>query len=325
MGLELKVEESNFRDLKRIELDYDSIEFTNRLGIEVDSTELSDFMGNVEGIGQIETLSINFSSQLKDLEVVRAFPNLRNIAVYGYQITSLDGMGGFQQGEYIKISTESKNRRRRIAQISQAPIKRMSLQFARPEDLDAIGECVTLNSLDLFRSMDLDFSKWKRVPLESLGLMQGKFKELGNTAQVESLSNMRVLGCRNLEWFTGDNSRITRMVIEGCKKLDLRTLQSFQNIEALIVNGNSNKVALNEIGELKQLKSLWLIDCNVQVDISNLKHQFSRLEELQISNMKNEQVLELSQLNTGVIVSGRTYTLKGSLRTYKALNGSLIE
>jgi len=91
------------------------------------------------------------------------------------------------------------------------------------------------------------------------------------------------------------------------------------------VNGNTNEILLSEMGELKQLESLWLIDCKVQVSTSNLKHQFPRLEELQISNMKNEQVLELSQLNAGIIVSGRTYTLKGSLRTYKALNGSLIE
>lgn len=116
--------------------------------------------------------------------------------------------------------------------------------------MDDIAECLTLNDLDLFRSKDLEFSKWNRVPLESLGLKQGKFKELGNTADIIRLKDIRVLGCRSLERFTGDNSRITWMLIDNCKKLDLQTIQTFQSIETLIVNGNPSEIGLTEIGEL---------------------------------------------------------------------------
>jgi hypothetical protein len=92
------------------------------------------------------------------------------------------------------------------------------------------------------------------------------------------------------------------------------------------VNGNSIEITLSEIGELKQLKSLWLIDCNVQVDTSNLKHLFPSLNELLISQMKDEQVLEFSQHNPDVLVTGKTFKVRnGGLKAYKALNGSLIE
>ncbi|MEX2414583.1 MAG: hypothetical protein WD424_00450, partial [Paenibacillaceae bacterium] len=280
--------------------------FSNSLGIEVDSIALADYMSTVEGISQIQSLSISYSSLLKDLKVVKAFPNLRYISVYGYQITSLDGLEWFQHGEYIDITTE-KNRRRSITKISDAPIKRMSLHFARSEDLDDIAECLTLNYLEIFRSKDLEFSKWNRVPLESLGIKQGKFKELGNTAAIISLKDISVLGCRSLERFTGNNNRITRLLIDNCKKLDLQTIQTFQGLETLIVNGNPNEIGLTEIGELKQLKSLTLIMCNVRIDTSNLKRYFPRLEKLHISNMKKEQAIELSQSNPDIKFSGRSF------------------
>jgi len=96
-----------------------------------------------------------------------------------------------------------------------------------------------------------------------------------------------VLGCRNLERFTGDNSRITYMIIEG-KKLDIRTIKTFQNIEALIMNGNSNEMALSEMGEFRKSRSLWLLNCNVHIDITNLKAQFPSIKEIKISNMNKE-------------------------------------
>jgi hypothetical protein len=325
MQMELTIEESRFHEIKRIEPGFDSIRLSNSLGIEVYSTALTDHLVTVEGIGHIKLLNISFSSCLKDLKVIKAFPNLSIVRVYGYQTLSMDGLEWFQQADYLVIRTES-NRRRTISGLSRAPIKRMDLQFARPEDIDGIAECLTLQSLDLSHSKDIDFSKWNRLPLESLGLLQGKFKELGNTSQVRSLKKLRVLGCHSLERFTGDNSPIVWMWIDGSKKLDLRTVQTFQGIEALAVNGNSNEIALSEIGELRQLKNLGLIDCNVQVDISNLKHQFPRLEEILISQMKEEQVLELSQHNPDVLVKGKTFQVRNlGLRTFKALNGSLVE
>lgn len=301
MTKELTIEESKVYELKRIEQGYDELVFTNDLGIEVESTVLADFLLTVEGIDQIETLVISYSSQFHDLTVVRALPNLRSIDVYGDRVTSLDGLEWFKQGQYIKISTE-KNRRRRISSISRAPIKRMNLQYARSEDLDDIGECLSLNFLDLFSIPEIDFSKWRRVPLESLGVIQGKFKEFGNTFELDRLKDLRVLGCRSLERFVGDNSGVAWMVISSCKKLDLRTIQTFYDLETLTVNGNQCEIALSELGELKHLKSLTFLNCNVYVDITDLRSQFSQIEKIYISGMKKDQVRELREANPDVAV-----------------------
>jgi hypothetical protein len=50
---------------------YNELVFTNELGLEVDPTELTDFLLTVEGVGEIESLVISFSSQ-SDLRTVRA-------------------------------------------------------------------------------------------------------------------------------------------------------------------------------------------------------------------------------------------------------------
>lgn len=306
MTLELVIEESNFYDLKRIELGYEKIEFTNHLGVEVDSDALVDYLSAVEGVDQIQSLSIDWNSQLKDLKVIKAFPNLRYIKVYGYKIMSLEGLRWFQQGEYIKICTET-NRRRRINQISQAPLKRMSLQYARSEDLHDIAECLTLNDLELIRSKELDISKWSRISLESLSLKQGKFTELGDTGEIICLNDISIIGCRSLERFAGDNSRITRLLIDNCKKLDLRTIQTFKGIKFLVVNSCPNEIGLTEIGEFKYLKEISLINCNIKVDTTDLNRHFPKLKELHISNMKKEQAIELSQSNPDILITTRTF------------------
>lgn len=301
MTKELTIEESKVYELKRIEPGCNELVFTNDLGFEVDSTLLTDLLLTVEGIDQIETLVISFSSQFTDLKVVRALPNVRSIDVYGDRIKTLDGLEWFKQGRYIKINT-GKNRHRRISLISRAPIERMNLQYARPEDVEDIGECLTLNFLDLFQIPEIDFSKLNRVPLESLGVMQGKFKEFGNICEVGRLKDLRVLGCRSLERFIGDNSGVTWMVISGCKKLDLRTIRTFRDLETLTVNGSQCEIDLSELGEFKHLKSLTLLNCSVYVDITDLRCQFPQIKKFYISGLKEEQVRGLREANSDIAV-----------------------
>jgi hypothetical protein len=243
---------------------------------------------------------------LTDLNVIKAFPNLRNIRVYGYKIKSLDGLEWFQQGDFIDICMET-NRKRRIDKISRAHITRMSLHYARPEDLDDIADCLTLNSLELYQSQDLDFAKWKRMNLETILLKRGKFEEIANTVDIPCLKSIYVLGFRSLERFAGDNSRITRLLVDNCKKLDLQTIQTFKGIKVLIVNSCPNDIALTEIGQLEHQESIDLINCNVNVDTLTLNHHFPKIKELHISNMKKEQAIELSQANPDVLITTKTY------------------
>lgn len=308
MFTELIVDESNFSEIVLLETQYECVTISNQQGIEVDEHAFIEHWKNVGGVEHVRILSIDYDSSLKNVNVLSAFPNVKNLILSGRHIASLEGIEYFKHGEYICMDTY-KNRRRNIAQISQTKVNHILLSVERIEDLSAIAECKYLTSLELRRSMQLDLTTWSSVPLNSMVFKRGKFKELGETATIPSLMDLDVLGCRNLERFTGDNSRITRLLIDACKKLDLRTLKTFEGIETLIVNSCTYEMNLTEIGGLKNVKSIDFILCNVQVDLINLKEYFPNIESLHISHMKKEYGMKLKELNPDVHITGRSFSL----------------
>ncbi|SMF85590.1 hypothetical protein SAMN05661091_3066 [Paenibacillus uliginis N3/975] len=189
-------------------------------------------------------------------------------------------------------------------------LKRMNgidLYVERKEDLTAIAGFKYLKTIDIYRSMEPDLEEWKDVHFENLSFKKCKFKELGNTAAISGLTTIDVLGCRSLERFTGNNRRIKRLVVDDCKKLDLRTLKTFEGIETLIVNSCPIEMNLTESGGLKNVKHIDFILCEVQVDLIHLKEYFPNLESLHISQMKKEYGMQLKELNPNVEISSRSF------------------
>ncbi|OAB34874.1 hypothetical protein PMSD_14040 [Paenibacillus macquariensis subsp. defensor] len=308
MSQELVLDESQFTQLTHIEPQYDSLKISNPLDTQVNDEALIEHLKQMKGIDKVELLTIDYNSSLKNLGVLIAFVNLKILYVYGQHIQSFDGIEWFSKGEYINIETY-RNRRRDISQLSRTKVRRMKLYVERVEDLSAVSGCKFLNTIDIYRSMEPNLAEWEDVPLENISFKKCKFKELGNIAAIQDLTIVNVIGCRSLERFTGDNSKIKRLVVDGCNKLDLRTLKTFEGIEVLIVNSCSDEMNLTEIGGLKHVKHIDFILCNVQVDLINLKEYFPSIESLHISGMKKEYGLQLKQLNPDVQITSRSFEL----------------
>lgn len=173
----------------------------------------------------------------------------------------------------------------------------------------AIAGCQHLKTIDIYRSKENDFSSWSKVTADTISFKSCKFAELGNMARISALEDLNVLGCRNLERFTGDNSTIKRLIVDGSKKLDLRTLKTFTRVEVLIINSCTQELNLTEIGGLTSVKHIDFIFCHVQVDLIHLKEYFPKLESLHISGMKKDYGLQLKQLNPDVRITSRSFEL----------------
>jgi len=309
MSTEITVEESEFSQLVNIEPQYDSMRISNSLGVEIDADAFIEHLRKIEGMDRIRRLIINYNSTLTNLNVLCTLSELRILHIYGQNIKTFEGIEWFDKGEYILIET-IRNKQRDISRISKTQVKSIDLFVERLEDLSAIADCRSLTKLDLNRSMEVDFTQWRGVPFEFIGFRKGKFKELGNIAAIPDLKEIYVLGCRSLERFTGDNSSITRIIVDGCKKLDLRTLKTFEKIETLIVNSCPNEMNLCELTELKFVKHIDFILCNVQVDLVELKSYFPNLESLHVSRMKKEYGIQLKQLNPDIEITGNSFRLE---------------
>lgn len=306
----LNMEESEFMQLTHIEEQYNQLNLMNQTGEPVDADALTDHLQKLEGIDRVTDLTIDWNSSLTDLRVLRAFTNLTTLSIYNKKLNSLDGIKWFNKGDYLKICT-TKNRRRSLSQLSEAKVTRMDLYVEREDDFSAVTGCKDLESIDIFHlRIDPELSEWRDVPLKYIAFKSCKFKHLGNTAEIERLNKINVLGCRNLEQFTGDNSNITRVIVEDSKKLDLRTLKTFTNIEILVVNGCTQPMNLSEIGGLQHVKDINFLRCHVDVDLINLKTLFPKIESLYISGMKKEYGLQLKQLNPDVRIASYTFELK---------------
>ncbi|WP_268624558.1 hypothetical protein [Paenibacillus alvei] len=309
MSEELVVDESCFKQLTSIDTHYDSLRITNPSEIQVDGEALIEHLSQMKGIDKIERLIIDYNSSLINLRVVSAFTNLKILYVYGKHIQSFDGIESFTKGSFIRIDTRP-NRRRDISQLANTKVTGIDLYVERKEDLSAIAGFKYLKTIDIYCSMEPDLEEWKDVYFENLSFKRCKFKELGSTAAISGLTDISVLGCRSLERFTGDNSRITRLVVDGCKKLDLRTLKTFEGIETLIVNSCTQEMNLTEIGGLEHVKHIDFILCQVHVDLIHLKEYFPKLESLHISRMKKDFGLQLKELNPDVKITSGSFSLE---------------
>lgn len=306
---ELIVDESKFTQLTTIEPQYDSLRISNPSEIQVDVEALITHLKRIKGIEKVEKLIIDYNSSLENLRIVSAFINLKVLYVHGQHIQSLDGIECFTEGEYIKIQTHH-NRRRDLSQLSNTKVTGIDLYVERKEDLTAIVGLKYLKTIDIYHSMEPDFNAWKDVHFENLSFKRCKFKELGNIAAISGLDDISVLGCRSLERFTGDNSNIKRLVLDGSKKLDLSTLKTFEGIEVLIVNSCTKEMNLTEIGGLKNVKHIDFILCQVQVDLIHLKEYFPKIESLHISQMKKDYGMQLKELNPDVEITSRSFRLE---------------
>lgn len=306
---ELIVDESQFTQLTSIDMQYESVRITNPSGIQVDEQALINHLKKVKGIDKLEELIIDTDSSLKNLSIVSVFTNLKILSVYGKHLQSFDGIESFTKGHYIKIHTHS-NRRRDISHLSHAKVATIDLFVERKEDLSAISGFKFLERVGIYQSMEPDLREWKDVHFDSLSFKKCKFKELGNTAAIMGLTNLYVIGNRSLERFTGNNRRIKRLIVDGSKKLDLRTLKTFEGIETLIVNSCTNEMNLSEIGGLKKVKHIDFILCNVQVDLMNLKELFPSLESLHISQMEKNYGMQLKELNPDIEITSGSFRLE---------------
>jgi hypothetical protein len=299
---EIEMEESNYLDLLAIAPSQNTLSLKNDLGQQVDGDAMAEHLSRVEGINRIQTLLIQHSSLLEDVKVVKGLPGLTSLHIFGYRIRTLDGLEWLRANQYLDIDTGS-NRKRRITKVAQARVDNMTLEYARVEDLEDIGHSSTIRKLQLSGCTRLPFQDWCSVPLEEFYCSRGKFSEFGDTAHVQSLRTLTLIGCRKLERFVGDNSAITWLMIDNSKLLDMRTIQGFRSVESLTFNGSSPRIAISDFRENRQLRSLNLLNCEVDLDVTDLRSSLPKLEKIHISKLKKVQVLELRDQNPGVSIN----------------------
>lgn len=300
----LELEEWNLRSLRRIEARYDTLWLSNTAGNPVDESLLAEQLSQVSGKERIKALVIQATSKVKNLRFFQGLPRLEAVQAFGLELQTLDGLEWFQSGIFLGINT-GRNKKRTIEKIAEAPIERLTLHWARPEDLEAIARSRTIRNLDLTNCPRLPLDRWQGVPIEAMGLWNGTVDSLADTRQL-GLQKLTLNGCRQFERFEGDNGAITWAVIQDCNRLDWHSIKSLRNLVSLNVAGNKSDLPLSAFTEMGELQNLSLRQCKIQLDTMDLKSSSPKLAKLLIAGLNKDLAKELSRLNPEVLVSNGT-------------------
>ncbi len=299
---ELTIDESE--DLSKIVVgeDYDTLILCNPHGRMISYESLESNLKRIRGINKVTSLQVEPESQVTDLGFIKVIPGLVNLMLYGHRLKNLEGIEYFQKGQFVEIDT-GKNRVRRIDRIGDVPITRLLLRWAHPADIEAVGESSTLRSLEMTACREMGLELLSNVPLEELTLERAAIEEFCESHAIKTLDDVILRDCRKLKRFGGDNSGVTRLIVETCNQLDLRTIRSFNNVQYLSILGIKQEIALSWFVGLTSLRELSLQNVRVVADLENLTESFPLLEELWASHLKKAQIVRLSQSNEEILIT----------------------
>ena len=296
----INIDELNFNEVKFIGEQYESAEFTNykNFDVEIDVNALFEYIKSIDGRDKIKNLTIRYHSHLRNVEIIKLFPNLQSLSIYGHRIESLDGLEWFKGGS---ITIETGNCKRNIEKLSTVPIKGLFLEFGRKEDYDTIKQCTSLNHLTISKCPDPDFYEWKSIPLEYLKFWNYcKITELRDMSQINTLTRVMVGACRKFNRVTGDNSSVKEFTVDGSRLFDIHSVTSLPNAEYIGILDGSREISFSELPEHLTVNELKLWFKKVHIDMFDIKKKMPMLKKLDIAKTTKDQRRLLSEANPDI-------------------------
>jgi hypothetical protein len=203
----------------------------NRRGIPIQPAEVINRLRGARHVGSIRKLGIGWTSQLADLAVLEALPDVEVVLVRGGHIATLDGIEAVRRGQFLDINTGT-NKKRRLGALRAARFDAVQLLFAHRTDLEALGSCRAARSLVVAKAPAIDFASWSELRIEMLQLNACSLKAVQNTARIASLRKLSVVHCRSIEVFAGDCSNIRWALIDAPKALDIGSLAALSGVRS---------------------------------------------------------------------------------------------
>jgi Leucine-rich repeat (LRR) protein len=266
--------------------------FSNEHGVPRPPAELLAVLRASKNREGVKSLVVRGSSQLSDLAVLSAFPNVAFLRVLGLKILTLDGVETLTGSSLAVVVDTDKNTKRTIAALSQTRTQNLELGHTQASDLRTAMLLGTLKQLTAGECEALPTEAPWEAPLESLALKNGRFTKLVNLAQLRRLTQLTLVGCRNLVTFEGDNSNVEWLAMSSCKQVDMSSLASLSGLKSLAVSGG--RLSLADLARLPALEQVTLDRCAVDLS-GELPGRLERLRKLRLEGGKAEDAANLSR------------------------------
>lgn len=278
------------------------------------NNQIENYIKQMEFKEQVKTLSISYGTVLENLEILKYFSNLERFIVMSHTISSFKGLENFSKGKFLLIETGKDKKRSLTSLSSNLTLEVINLEFGNWGDYEAISKCTSLESIAIGNGPAPDFKTWSRVPLKFIKFWDYcKFTELKDMNYLPELQEVMIGACRKFECFKGDNSNIKKLIIDGSKRFDIKSLETCPSLEKLNILGSIPLISLDDFPVLKHLKTMELVDIKIDFGKFELEKKMPNLEMIYFTKGTKDEIINLSKNNENILVcksNGKGY-IKG--------------
>lgn len=306
---ETSIDESNYNGNIEITPNIKIVSFNNFDYKEVFKEKLFAVVESLENRQNIEVLSIEWSSSLDDLEIVKYFPNIKRLILSGKNLKNISGIEALKNLSELLIETE-KNNRRKIHGIEKLGLSSLSVDYALQSDLEIISKCTSLKFLRINGSVDIDFSFFSHLSLlEEISLVNRRIEEISNLNCMKNLRTLDIAYCSNLTRFGENNENIEVLWLQSCNRLNLDSITQLKNLSLLRMMSQKNISDLDFVSKLHKLKNLSITATNLNsTNLEALKNS-KYLKDVWLS--ANDKIIEdIAKSNRNLLISNGDINFK---------------
>lgn len=298
----VKVDESNLNiESQHNGLQYNRIEFINKMGTEVDANLLIDALEKVYDLNQFEICTIGYNSMITDLEWIRRLPNISSLDIYSENIKSMNGSEFLTKMLGIEIRVE-RNKALNVDACANVRMKKIIMTYLKGIYYGAIAQNKSIETLHLYKWPNFDCQSWMMQSLKHIIFASGKFETFGDSVVIPKLQRLDFNGCRKLTNFYGENPNITILELVNCKSLDMTTIKVFENLEYVMINA-SISLNISALTGLSKLRTLVIMNATVNFDVLEIGGILPMLKLFYYGKLKKEEQQVLSNLNPNINIT----------------------
>ena len=289
----LYIKWSDIKNIKTLE-GYKALRLKEAAEIIKDRTVVDNVLNKIIGKDSIERLDINTypsdNDFLSDLDIIKHFPNLKDIAVMG----DIETLRGIENSKIAVVDITSLGPKSRDFQsLANSNVRSLILLFVNKKDFKAVEGCKALEHLTIGKCPSPNFEDWQHTKLSFIKFWHYcKFKNLKDMYHIKTLKEVSIGACLQFEELLGDNSNIENLTVDGSRKFKVETLKTCPNLKSLLI-GKGIMPGKEHLPKLENLKFLTLNE--LDFNIADLEI-YSKLEELSIWKGRAINLSELPYL-----------------------------
>jgi len=244
--------------------------------------DVSKLFENSESRNRVLRLQIEYDCELENCEILKNFPNLDTVAIYGKRMKSLKGLEYLTKLDLLVLDF-NRDENFDYSILSTLSLGRFEIDNVTPKAKQEISSGLLAKEIKIVGHDSGDLSYLINTGFESLEIGNGKFKNFEGLEK----SRLRKLGfytCKSLSSINiPEKLSVDFLEFETCNKLNFDNISKAVNCKSLRLSNCKAHFKLSSALSMDNLERVVLNNTGVELDWGNIQFKDSKLKEGYIS------------------------------------------